>query len=87
MDRAKYIIIESDLIETPIVFPVWLKHSDVAAGITGGDVSKVLSAGFVTVIPMRDYVIQVNCFGRSESLNVESKESDGLLIARALEIE
>lgn len=87
MERAKYVIFKAESLETPVIFPLWLKHSDVALAITGGDLSKVLSAGFFSVMPKRDYVIQVDCFGRSESLNIESRESDGALVARALSIE
>jgi len=87
MDRAKYIIFETpELLETPIVFPVWLEHSGVARALTGGDLSKVVSAGFVTVTPKRDYGIQVDCFGRSESLDIDSRESDGPFVGRALRI-
>jgi hypothetical protein len=87
MDRAKYIIIEVSLLETPIIFSPTLTHSDVARSLTGGDRSKVLSAGFVTITPKRDYGIDVDCFGRSESLDLGSRETDGAILARTLEIE
>lgn len=51
----------------PIIFDVTLQHKDIA-----GDFN-VTSAGF----------IENNiCFGRSDSLNIESKESDLRIIQR-----
>lgn len=88
MDKSKYIIFETpELLETPVVFPMWLDHAGVATALTGGDLSKVVSAGFVNVIPKRDYGIEVYCFGRSESLKIESREDDGAFVARSLRIE
>lgn len=96
MDRAKYIIFETpELLETPIVFPVWLSHGGVARALTGGNLDKVLSAGFVTITPglesgdhqFQDFSVTVDCYGRSDSLNIESKEGDSRLVARSLRIE
>ncbi len=70
--KTKYIIVKVGAIELPIVFPELLVHYDVACGL--GYRGKVVGAGFCEVgaetdTPFADY----NCFGKSESLNVESR--------------
>lgn len=72
----KYIILE-DLKghKTPILFPATLQHKDVAAKFPE---LKVTSAGFFFDL----YTCEGKAFGRSESLNVGSKDSDLALIQR-----
>lgn len=90
MDRSKYIVIEISFVETPIVFPVWLNHADMALAFTRGAAGdrgvNIVSAGFVSVTPRPDGGIHVDCFGRSESLKCDAREGDGALLASALKI-
>ena len=72
--KTKYIIVRQGALELPIVFPDLLVHYDVARDL--GYKGKVVAAGFCEVgaesdSPAADY----NCFGKSESLNVESRRS------------
>ena len=67
--KAKYIVIEIFGLESMIVFPPCVKHSDVAASIPG----TTLSAGFI-----KDGC----CYGHSESLEKDSRgKMDGELLA------
>ena len=81
---AKYIVVEMHsglcLMDTPIVFPKFIAHSDMAMQLRLAD--KVLSAGFVVFIDGKP-----EAFGYSVSLGVKSRETDSKLIARALGIE
>lgn len=77
----KYIIIVRDLgrgtlVAYPILFPNMLVHADVAKNMLRGELRgcKVDSAGFLSCI---DHT----CYGRSESLNIDSKpERDSNII-------
>lgn len=79
MTRSKYIIIENGT-TTPIVFPVWLKHSDVARSIGG----TVLSAGFVEFWGDEYGNAQCTVMGESLSLKTKPREHDEGRIAQAL---
>ena len=56
-----------------LIFPNHMTHSSVAAGFN------VISAGFLTIQDGK-----VGCFGRSVSLNVDSRDEDTAIAARAL---
>lgn len=85
----KYIIIEDDGIEVPIIFSELLKHIDVKGQ------RKVISAGFcqidVKTILGEDpngsedkSVLSVNCGGKSVGLGVKSRAEDAELIKKHL---
>jgi hypothetical protein len=83
---TKYIVVEEDGMELPIVFASFLMHSVVAGDRT------VLAAGFVLFkidwegtnyepIP----VLSCDCYGKSESLNISSRpEEDSKLIEQSI---
>lgn len=64
-------------------FVIWttksdMQHSDVAKSSQENGAGSVLSAGFVT------FIGGVRCFGRSESLNIDSALTDGDELAAQL---
>lgn len=66
-----------------VVFPECVDHSEMGRRMFRG----VVSAGFVDLNPLEeeDFGIDVICFGRSESLNLESMpEHDAPLVRKAL---
>lgn len=68
----KYIVFTDEGLglETPIIFPIWLNHRDVAVRL-GLTVEKIVSAGFFN---------GNKCYGNSHSLDIPSREQDSLLI-------
>ena len=89
MDRAKYIIAEvlsgGVAMETPIIFPSFIAHSDMAQSLGSRD--KLISAGFVqfTASKGTSYrFVNVEAFGESVSLNIKSRSKDARLIACSL---
>lgn len=77
MNRAKYIVVRDyEDFEHIIIFPFLLTHADVAKQMN----MEVVSAGFVrlgTDIDRKPFVV---CYGKSVSLNVQSRgEVDSLL--------
>lgn len=94
-DRVKYIIVEINGLETPVLFPNWVEHHHVAQAFGGKD--RVLSAGFVDIegdpeplgkaseiFPSR-HGLKVSCHGRSQTLGKESKDNDRIFIQNLLE--
>ncbi len=85
MDPAKYIVAEivsgGVAMETPIIFPSFIAHSDIARNL-----HKVISAGFVEITTSegRCNVVDVVAFGESVSLNIKSRPKDSRLIAYSL---
>jgi len=83
-DHTKYIIVESNGLEMPIVFASLLNHREVAGA------RKVVAAGFVSFsIDNGEYgfyrapELNAECYGRSESLNISSRPGiDDKLIER-----
>lgn len=65
----KYIIFRHENIEYPVIFPISMTHTDVAKYIP----MKPVSAGFVDIASLV-------CFGRSESLNLSSREQDSKIL-------
>lgn len=80
----KYIVIQethySMIVEHPIIFPEILIHSGVADSllhmmrVNSNHKFEVISAGFVNLDVWE-------CYGRSESLNLDSRKEDTALIA------
>ena len=90
MERAKYIVAEivsgGVAMETPIIFPSFIAHSDIALRIGSmGCMTKVISAGFVQFTPGKDgNCVDVEAFGESVSLKIKSRPKDTRLIACSL---
>ena len=81
MTRAKYIIIDNGISpESPIVFPAWLTHCDMARDVGG----TVLSAGFVEFLGDGSGDTYCSVTGESVSLKSKPREHDGKIIAKAL---
>ncbi len=77
MQEAKYIVYmdEEAGTETPVLFPSYVKHSDMARGF-----DKVLSAGFVSVRGTN-----ATAYGESTSLKKKSDpKRDSCIITRML---
>ncbi len=77
MDHGKYIIIDSMGLETPILFPSYMFHTDISRN------SEVVSAGNFQVWGHGED-IQVSAFGKSTTLKMNSRERDAELIKRLL---
>ena len=79
MSEFKYICGEfpSDTgkLEGAVVFPKWMIHSEVARNLRG----KINGAGFFYIVDG-----EVSVFGRSESLNIDSRPEDSKHLARVL---
>lgn len=91
MERAKYIVAEivtgGVAMETPIIFPSFIAHSDIALRIDSysRNLNKVISAGFVQFTPGKDgNCVKVVAFGESVSLKIKSRPKDARLIACSL---
>ena len=82
MRQIKYIMQEGG---TPILFPEWLTHSDVARSL-GRD---VVSAGFCHVGGRDEYGNPLfKCFGESVSLKVQSRgQQDSDILNRSFGME
>jgi len=76
MDRAKYIMVEINGLDCPIVFPEWVTHDAMARRFAG----EVKSAGFV------DLTGTVCCFGESSSLKKKSDPMDEAYIKVNLQV-
>ena len=71
MRQMKYIIVQKGDFEVPIIFSDLITHKDMAQDET------VLGAGFVQIsinYETRDFV--VSCYGRSDSIGINSREED-----------
>lgn len=88
MERAKYIVVWDDDEEYPVVFPEHLNHATVAAKLTmqmAGEFQKhVRSAGFVEFYVVCPGQVGVECYGKSVSLGIGSREQDGDVLERWL---
>ena len=71
----KYIFYENteEGIATPIIFPEFLNHDDVAEKINPNGI--IISAGFCKVVDNKFIA-----YGRSQTLNIESREKDTALL-------
>jgi hypothetical protein len=79
MYNAKYVIVDG----RAIVFSASIKHKDMV-----GHNEKAQGAGFVTFATEIDTygetVIVAKAYGKSESLNVDSREEDSRIITRQI---
>lgn len=78
MNDAKYVIVNGGLFgdETAIVFDKMISHEFFKG--------RAVSGGFVGSGKTKDGKIEVCAYGKSESLNIESREEDSDLICKAL---
>ena len=67
-DNGKYIIVQKGSLEEPIIFSPLISHEEMARKIN----AKVVSAGFIN--------FRLECWGKSETLDIESREKDTELI-------
>ena len=75
MSHFKYIVQQNSLAESIFLFPPWETHAQVAY-LLGG---KTVSAGFVQ-LSYDNSNLTVRTYGRSESLDMDSRSSDAELI-------
>jgi len=89
MADAKYIVVAHENKEEMFIFPNWMNHVDFfdtiraySHGNYPGDhdqrlgMSQVVSAGFITY--------KGGCYGRSESLNIDSRPSTDTYLLNAI---
>lgn len=77
---TKYIVYHDGISEVMVIFGELAKHSVIANGID----MDVISAGFLMIsyggVTSLDKSIRVTCYGKSTSLNIESRpKEDGVL--------
>ncbi len=80
--RVKYLIYDNGVVaDTPIIFPVWITHSEMAQNVALP--GKVVSAGFVEIYGDHG---QAKCstYGESVSMKLKPGENDAELIAKVL---
>jgi len=74
-DNTKYIIVDQEGIELPVIFPHLINHSDMRHA------GKVVSAGFCQMYATDgENTVSVCVFGKSESLKLESRPEDKEII-------
>ncbi len=82
--KSKYVIFDNGVVTGAIVFPDFLNHSDFKTGF-----GKIISAGFVDIAveSSNDFAVPYAlCYGKSDSLNLHSKEGDKAIIEQTLRI-
>lgn len=80
MTQFKYIVQKGDLGESIFLFPPWETHADIAARLG----SKPISAGFVRILNDGKN-LTVKTFGRSHSLDIDSRAQDADLIMQFIQ--
>ena len=69
--------------QTPIIFPDWVKHKDAAEGK-----EEVISGGFVDIFYDEEKErISCRCHGEATSLGVRCEKDDNTIISCALRLE
>mgnify|MGYP006276446335 CR=1 FL=1 len=71
----KYIVYETDLADTCVMFPTWVSHAEMAANL-----GHVLGAGFVDISVADDGQVLFTAHGSSTSLGVSSRPEDSQLL-------
>ena len=79
MNHMKYIVVDRDGTEVPVIFPQFLEHKEMAERIGGS----VIAAGFVVVTSKKG----VRCYGSSTTLMIGARVSDGDLINQMADFE
>ena len=83
LDYAKYVVTGGN-VEQIVFFPHSLAHAAVATMLGG---ATVISAGFLSLMTDPAGKITVNCYGRSQSLDVGARPQDARLAAKALHLD
>ena len=78
---AKYVMLNINGLDVPIIFPDTLGHDEVSEAIIERLGGEVASAGFVKLVE------KTECYGNSFSLRIPSKEGDSALMGRILDVE
>lgn len=73
---AKYVIVDEYPVETPYIFPSWVKHSDFVDRMYIND-HEIVSAGFVVFGPEG-----ANAYGNLVSLRKKSRPIDSEIMDR-----
>ena len=81
MDDGKYIIIDINGSDVPILFPSFIEHITMRNKFSNCD---IISAGMFSVGVDKDNEISVSAYGKSVSLNVESRKEDVRIIKRII---
>lgn len=79
MSDTKYIVWDDGLNEVPIIFPSTVTHKDMARPFRGN----IVSAGFV-MFGVEAGLPIAYAYGKSESLNIDSRKEDSILITKAI---
>jgi len=74
MKGFKYIMVEQNELDCPVLFPPWIEHDNMALKFRG----KVLSAGFVA----QNDLGEIYTHGKSTSLKVSSRPEDTEIIQK-----
>jgi len=83
--RSKYVSYSAGYVEAALVFSEAIGHDEVAGMIKAKySGSEILGAGFVNVFTRGDFEVVAECYGKSASLNMESRLEDDLLVKYAL---
>ena len=72
--ELKYVMVRETCLDVPIVFPNLIKHSEIARK------EDIVSAGFCVI----DGPENSQCYGRSDSLGIESRPEDTKILRRYL---
>lgn len=80
INRTKYIIFDSGLNDEIVIFSDMQEHAHIARGL-----GMIVSAGFISIGFNEDGQLDASCFGKSVSLDVESRpEIDSKIARKAL---
>ena len=87
--RAKYLIMDNlgGSMEGPVIFPAFEDHGRMAMNLGGchNPKERVVAAGFVQIYYEDTDELKVCCFGKSDSLGIESRgDVDAELVRRML---
>jgi len=78
--KAKYIIFEWNGLNVPVIFSPLIGHDEIQIPAT----YKPVSAGFVQIsFDFKEY----NCFGKSETLKLNSRKEDSEIVTNNLQID
>ncbi len=80
--NSKYIVFDSFWVEQAIVFPETMTHRQIANFV---GMSKVISAGFIS-LGIENGGISVYPYGKSDSLEIGSRDEDVIHLRRTLGI-
>ena len=77
MNQMKYIVVNGNGPDEIYLFPNFIEHSKVAQMVIGISKRAVIGAGFVSIDELNP---KPECFGESDSLGVQSRPEDTILL-------